>query len=75
MTYVQYIARAISAYTKEVPDEKLILEWVIGSDNAIELQDWVCDNLRIEFEWCTSIGIIESAIRLVNESQQNIKLL
>lgn len=47
----------------------MVLQYTLT--DSIELQDFVSCNLKREFEWASAIGIIESAIHIVDESFAN----
>ena len=49
---------------------ELIDSWLDSEEN-IDLQDAIKDNLLPEFEWCTAISIIESAINIIMDAKDN----
>lgn len=67
-------------YMKAFIDIFLIKEVDLGtieryfSEEEYELQDYICNNLKKEFQWLTGIGLIESAIRNVYESRSNANI-
>ena len=36
-----------------------------------KLQDYIKDNLKYKFEWCTAISIIESAFNVLEDAKSN----
>jgi len=65
-------------FLNKVPSEELLNRYFnyFSEDNYDDegseaLQNFVSDNLKKEFLWCSSIGIMESVIHIVNEAISN----
>jgi hypothetical protein len=48
-----------------------LIEQARKSDDWLNLQEWIVDHLKPEFNWATGIGVIEGAYTMIREAESN----
>lgn len=62
--------RYLKLFLKNV-DSKIISNYLNDNDNFILLQDHIGEQLKPEFNWISSIGLIEAIEKIIEESKSN----
>lgn len=63
------VIQVLELFTTIKFDESNVDDWLYSEN--IDLQEIISDFLKPEFQWCTAIQIIESAINIVSDAKQN----
>lgn len=66
---IKYFKQVLSLFLVKLPSDEMIKKYFTSDDCG--LQDFVGMNLKNDFNWSTSIGIIEAAESIVKEAENN----
>jgi hypothetical protein len=67
---IDYWIDILNLFLKNV-DSKIVSEYLNNNDNFILLQDHIGDQLKPEFGWISSVGLIEALEQIIEESKSN----
>jgi hypothetical protein len=67
---LKYWMELLNLYLDKI-DIKIVNDYLLDSDNFLELQDHVGENIKKEFDWLTTMGIIDSIELMIKEAKNN----
>jgi len=67
----EYYVKFLSAFLVKPPPIKLIDQYLTEDDKHIELCDFIGLNIKKEFNWCTSVSLIEAADSVYRDAISN----
>ena len=66
----EVLRNLIGAYCDAKPPY-IIIEKARKEDDWLDLQHWIVNHLKPDFNWATGIGVIESAYLMIREAELN----